>query len=177
VADFRRLIAERRIDEDDRLELLEGELVGMAAKGIAHELLKNELAWRLIRSADQDFFIGVESTVQLASDVLIEPDIFICRRERIRRSAENFIYLRGAVITLIVEVAASSLGFDRGRKAQLYARHGIRELWVIDAKTLRTFVHTGPRAEGWDSIVELAPDANLNIAALPEFTVKLSDVA
>jgi Uma2 family endonuclease len=62
-------------------------------------------------------------------------------------------------------------------KARLYARHGIREYWVIDANERRTFVHTGPTADGWSSIVERGPDEALTTAALPGFALKLGDIS
>jgi len=70
-----------------------------------------------------------------------------------------------------------SLAYDRGIKARLYARHGIREFWVIDADTRVTFVHTGPSGETWSSIVERGPQEVLTTPAAPGFSIRLADLA
>ena len=62
------------------------------------------------------------------------------------------------------------------QKARLYARHGVRELWVVDAVRRVTFVHQGPRGEGWRSVAERAPDEALTVAALPEFSMRLATI-
>ena len=63
-----------------------------------------------------------------------------------------------------------------GRKAKLYASFGVRELWVIDAKERRTYVHTGPKADAWTHIVERGPEDSLTCAALPQFSLKLGSI-
>ncbi|HSU98860.1 MAG TPA: hypothetical protein VLI91_02025 [Roseiarcus sp.] len=64
----------------------------------------------------------------------------------------------------------------RAAEAQLYARHGFNELWVIDAAARVTFVHQGPQGEGWRSIAERGPDEALVVAALPVFSTRLATI-
>jgi Uma2 family endonuclease len=73
-------------------------------------------------------------------------------------------------------VALTSVPYDRGLKAGLYARHHFREFWVVDAARRATFVHREPEGEGWRSIVERGPDEALAIAALPGFSMRLAAV-
>ena len=77
---------------------------------------------------------------------------------------------------LAVEVAAFSLTYDKGLKARLYARHGVREFWVIDANERVTWIHTDPTGETWSSIVERAPNEALTTPALPDFSIRLSEI-
>jgi Uma2 family endonuclease len=77
---------------------------------------------------------------------------------------------------LAIEVAASSLTYDKGLKARLYARHGVHEFWVIDANERVTWVHTGPTGETWSSIVEHGPDEALTTPALPNFSIRHSEI-
>jgi Uma2 family endonuclease len=79
-------------------------------------------------------------------------------------------------VLLLIEVAVSSLAFDRRVKARLYARHGIRDYWVIDANERVTWVHTGPSGDGWTSIVERGPRDVLATDALPGFSIRLVDI-
>ena len=84
--------------------------------------------------------------------------------------------VRGTDILVAIEVAATNLAYDRGLKARLYARHGVNELWVIDAERRRTFVHSGPGPAGWRTIVERSQDEALTLAALPGFSVELAPI-
>jgi len=72
--DLRRMIDAGVINEDERIELVEGELVMMAAKGILHERFKLELARAMIRAAPDDLAVGVDTTLRLTDTILLEPD-------------------------------------------------------------------------------------------------------
>ncbi len=84
--------------------------------------------------------------------------------------------VKGKDILLAIEVAATSLGYDRGLKARLYARHGFNALWVIDAARRVTFVHHRPQGEGWGSVTERGPDEALAVAVLPDFSMRLATI-
>ena len=75
-----------------------------------------------------------------------------------------------------IEIALTSLDYDRELKAKLYARHGVNEFWAVDAARRRTFVHNGPEADGWRSIIENGSDTALIFAALPGFSVRLASI-
>jgi Uma2 family endonuclease len=77
---------------------------------------------------------------------------------------------------LLIEVADSSLQYDRRIKARFYACHGISEFWVIDANERITWIHSGPSGDGWSSILERAPSELLTTPALPNFSIRLADI-
>jgi Uma2 family endonuclease len=161
------------VTEDERFELIEGDLVVMAAKHVAHERIKHFLNMALVRAVPEGVFVGIEATLQLAHDILVEPDITVISKSVYNVPPKTFAQPRPEDVLLLIEVAASSLRYDRGLKARLYARHGIREFWVIDANKRITWVHTGPSAEGWSSIIEHGPQEVLSTLALPKFSIRL----
>jgi Uma2 family endonuclease len=77
---------------------------------------------------------------------------------------------------LAIEVAVSSLAYDKGLKARLYARQSVREFWVVDANERITWIHTGPSENGWSSIVERGPGETLTTSALPGPAVNLAQI-
>ena len=77
---------------------------------------------------------------------------------------------------LVVEIAVSSLAYDRDVKAQLYAQHGIPEYWLIDANERTTWVHKGPSAGNWPSIAKHGPEEILTTPARPGLAIKLSAI-
>ncbi len=77
---------------------------------------------------------------------------------------------------LVTEVVASSLAYHKGLKARLYARHRVREFWVIDANESTTWVHTGPSGDGWSSVVKCGPQDALTSSALTGFSIRLGEI-
>jgi Uma2 family endonuclease len=150
--------------------LIEGEFVPTQAKTHAHELVKSALGIAVARALPERLWVGFETTIYLTPNTFVEPDLVVYPRGLKLES------VKGVEIELAIEVAATSLAYDRGLKARLYARHRFQEFWVVDAAKRRTFVYTGPTGEGWASMVELGPDDVLTCAALPGFQIRLSEV-
>jgi Uma2 family endonuclease len=174
--DVRRMIDAGIIAEDERIELIEGELVVMAAKGYAHELVRLALTERLSDARPAGIRVAAEPTLQFADDSILEPDIAVFPRSAFKQSNSRFVQVDGGELLLVVEIAVSSLRDDKRRKAPLYARHGVRELWVVDANERIAWVYTGPTADGWSSIVEVGPEDELVTSAIPGLTIKLGEL-
>jgi Uma2 family endonuclease len=170
VAEILRMQDAGIISEDENFELIEGEIVPMQAKSHAHELIKVALNIAIARALPDHMWMGVESTLYLSPNTFVEPHLTIYRK------GPKLEDVKGEDILLAIEVAATSLAYHRGLKAQLYARYGVNELWVIDAARPTTFVHQGPEAAGWRSIAERGPQELLTIAAVPEFSIRLATV-
>jgi Uma2 family endonuclease len=176
VDDVRRMIDTGVLDEEERIELVEGDLVMMSAKGYAHDYIKNALNLAIARALPPNLMLGVEMTVQFAENMILEPDIAVFARNSLIKSGANFSQIAAGGLLLAIEVAASSLAYDKGLKAHLYARHRVQEFWVIDANERITWIHTGPSGEGWSSIAERGPQEALTTPALPNFSVRLGDI-
>ena len=176
VEDVRRMIEIGVIAEDERLELIEGELVVMAPKSYAHELVRHALSELMSDQRPKGVSVASELTLQLANNVVVEPDIVVFPHGSFAKSEKGFVRLPEGSMLLTVEIAVSSLRQDKALKAGLYARNGARELWVIDANERISWVYTGPSSDGWSSIAEHGPDDVLTTSALPGFSVKLGEL-
>jgi Uma2 family endonuclease len=176
VDDVRRMMEAGIIGIDEKFELIEGELVMMSAKSIAHDNVKHALNLALARIVPDGVYVGIEATLQLAANILVEPDIAVISRAVYKADPKSFARPSATDVLLLIEVAVSSMAYDRNIKARLYARHGIREFWVIDANERITWVHTGPTGEGWSSIVERGPQETLTSEGLPGFAFRLADI-
>ena len=114
--------------------------------------------------------LAPETTFRLSPDTFLEPDFVFYAAET------GLPNLKGGNALLAVEVSDSSLGYDLGRKAKLYAGFGIRELWVINAVKFETHVHTDPGADGY-ATRRLVPGKKIATPGFaPELAVKLSDL-
>jgi Uma2 family endonuclease len=176
VDDIARMIDAGIIGEEEKFELVEGEIVMSAAKGFAHERIKSALTIAVARALPEHLTMGVETTLRLTNTIMLEPDIAVFPKELFRKSSVRFAELDRGQAALVIEVAASSLAYDKGLKARLYARHRVKEFWVVDAKAGVTWVHTGPSGDGWSSIVEQGPDEVLTTPTLPGFSIRLGEI-
>lgn len=168
VAEVEAMVAAGIIDVKERFEMIGGEVVPMSPKGARHEAVKIELNKHLQRSVPDEFSVAQETTLRLDLHSYLEPDFCV------------FPYsiapsdMRGPDVFLAIEVADSSLSYDRGRKIGIYAAHGIAEVWVIDAKTLVARVHRNLGTEGYRTVFEVAPGDVLVAGRAPPVRVGLA---
>jgi Uma2 family endonuclease len=161
VADVVRMVEVGLIGEDERLEVLGGEIVEMSPKGYRHEGLKGALNRLWGRTCPPGFDYLQETGLYLSDDTYLSPDFVAFS------AATDLRDLKGAEVLLAIEIADSSLAYDLRRKPQIYASFGVRELWVIDVQGERTHVHRGPGADGFTSIEIRAADERLVPAVAP----------
>jgi Uma2 family endonuclease len=170
VAELERMVAANILHEDERIELIGGEIVPMSPKGNHHEVLKTALMIHWVRCLPPDLLFTTETTFRLSADTYLEPDFIVYPK------AVGLQGLSAATARLVVEIADTSLSYDLGRKASLYAGFGIAELWVIDAVTLQTRVHREPTPTGYRSAGDLSSSQCLVPAAAPALAVVLSEL-
>ncbi len=143
VAEVEAMVRAGIIDEDERVELIGGELVPMSPKGSRHEAFKMELNRLWGRIMPEELSFVTETTLWLSEDSYLEPDFVVFPRE------VDIADLRAEHLLLVVEIGDRSLRYDLGRKAKLYAQFGVKELWVIDAPKTRARAFTGPAEKGY----------------------------
>jgi len=171
VAEVEAMVAAGVMEEDERVELIGGELVPMSPKGNQHEVVKSALIDLWIRSRPDDCRVTQETTFRLSEDTYLEPDVVIYLR------TTGLPALTGTNVLLVVEIADSSLRYDTGRKAALYASFGIRELWVIDAVRLTTRVFREPAADGYRNASDFGPADRITPLIAPEaFALRLDEL-
>jgi Uma2 family endonuclease len=171
VAEVEAMVAAGVMEEDERVELIGGELVPMSPKGIQHEVVKRALLDRWFRARPEEVHLAPETTFRLSEDTYLEPDVVIYPRTSGLRG------LTGANVLLVVEIADSSLHYDIGRKAALYASFGIRELWVIDAVRLTTRVFRESATDGYRDARDFGPADRLVPLIAPEaFALRLEEL-
>jgi len=154
--------------DEDRFELVGGEIVPTSPKGRRHEIVREALAFRFSRAAPDDVFVTSEPQFNLAEDTFAVPDILV------RSSGIKTPDIRGSDALLVVEIADTSLAYDLQIKAQLYGSHGVREYWVINAATLVTTVHTQPLRARYAVIGEVLPRELISPALAPALAISLA---
>lgn len=156
--------------EDERIELIGGEIVPMSPKGGLHEVLKSALTIHWARRLPDDLLFTTETTFRLSRDTYLEPDFVFYPKEGGWRG------LTAGTAKLVVEISDSSLSYDLGRKAKLYAGFGLVELWVIDAAKLTTRIHREPKPERYGLVSDHQAGDRLVPTRAPDLAVTLADL-
>jgi Uma2 family endonuclease len=171
VAEIEAMVAKGIILEDERFELIGGEVVPMSPKGVRHEIVKKALQqhwFPLIAGSPVDLI--TETTLYIGVDEFREPDFLFWPRSIPLKDVTA-----GAAI-LIVEVADTSLRYDLRTKAPAYARLGLPEYWVIDATTLSTIMHRQPGLDGYADPRKAGPSDLLVPPRAPFLAARLTDL-
>lgn len=170
VAEIEAMVQAGIIDENERFELIDGEVVPMSPKGSRHEWIKGSLLEYWMRRKSDNIRIMPETTFRLDGTAFLEPDlVFFPSKSGLKK-------LSPKTALLAVEVADSSLRFDTGRKALVYAAHGVKELWVIEAQSLRTHVFKKPAKAGYRDVTVVSATETLKPSFAPELALRLAEL-
>ena len=152
---------------DARLELIEGELFDMSPIGTAHFWTVAQLTNTLVVELHGKAFTVCQSPLSLPHSEP-EPDVMVLKlanyRQRLPQPAD---------VLLLIEVADSSVNYDRTRKLPLYARYGVPEVWLIDLNARKAEVHRQPAVDHYQQVTT---PKTLTPRAFPELTLALEDL-
>ncbi len=131
---------------DEKVELLDGEILTMRPIGPRHAGDVNRLNYLLVTTFASRAVVQVQNPVRLDEYSEPLPDLALLRPR------DDFYAARHpqpADTLALIEVAETSMAFDRGKKLKAYARRGIAEYWVVDLRDDRILVHREPSATGY----------------------------
>ncbi|MBS0510202.1 MAG: Uma2 family endonuclease [Proteobacteria bacterium] len=174
VADFYRMAETGLIRERDRMELIEGELIDMAPIGSRHAYQVDRLVELIYAARAQcmlPFMLRCQGPVRLSTWSEPLPDIAL-----IRPGNYSTAHPGPNDVLLIIEVADSTLKYDRDVKLALYARHDIPEVWLIDLQQDLLTQYRDPTPQGYRRSCVAAASDVVEPAALPGLCVKLSEL-
>ena len=157
----------------DRVELIRGEIVEMSPIGRRHQAFVDNLAQLLIMRVAGRAIVSVQNPLVLAEDTEPEPDLKILRR---RSVPYKELEAHADDVLLVIEVAESSLSYDRSTKQRLYAEAGISEYWVVDCAAESVEVHRTPQAGSYRDVSCLTGVAPINPLAFPDIRVTLAEI-
>jgi Uma2 family endonuclease len=156
-----------------RVELIEGEVIDMAPIGTRHASVVKRLNAALSSAAQGRAIVAVQDPLNLSADSEPEPDLMLLRP---RADFYSHAHPAPADVLLLIEVAQTSIGYDRDVKVPLYARHGVSEVWIVDpdGNAVRFFRQLG--GEHYRDITATETPGPTPISALPGVSIDLSGV-
>ena len=162
VDEFHRMAEAGILHEDDRVELLGGEIVEMSPIGGRHAACVREINRLLGRQVGDDLRVDVQSPVRLDEYGAPQPDLAVIRA----RTYGDSLPIPEDVL-LLIEVADTSLTSDREVKLPFYARSGIGEVWLVDLNAGVIERHTEPSESGLGLVRRVGRGETLESVALP----------
>ena len=172
VEEYQRMAEAGILGEDDRVELLDGRIVEMMPIGEPHAACVRRLTNLLAERARGRAIVDVQDPVYLDRWSLPQPDVTLLRP----RSDFYTSHPRPEDLLLVVEVADTSLGYDRDEKFPRYAAGGITEAWLVDLEGDRIEVHREPGPEGYARIRSVTRGAELEVAGLPGVMLRADEI-
>ncbi len=171
VHEYHRMAEAGILHEDDRVELIEGEVSEMSPIGARHASVVRNLNRLLGRQVSGEFLVDVQNPVRLDEGNEPEPDLAVIRMRDYRGSLPG-----PEDVLLLIEVSDTTLSYDRNVKLPLYARSGIPEVWVVDLTDEIVERHTGPSGEIYRHLERVRRGETLASAGLPDLSFDAATV-
>lgn len=173
VAEYMRMAEVGLLDEDSRIELIWGEIVEMSPIHIAHTSTVKRLISLLAKKLGDRIILGVQDPVQLSDDSLPQPDIAVLR-------PQDDFYSRQQPgpddILLLIEVADTSLRYDRQVKSRLYGAAGITDYWIVNLAERQIEVYREPQTDGYRVITRYKPGETLSPLAFVDVNLGTDEI-
>ena len=170
VDEYHRLGAAGVLAEEVKTELIEGELLEMAPIGSQHAGWVGHLTRLLVQGTAENITVHVQNPVHLGEHSELQPDLALLRP---RELPYTEAHPGPEDVLLLIEVADSTLTYDRERKVPLYGRHGIPEVWLFDLVNGQLEIYLEPFEEGYRRLLRPRLDGCIAPFLLPETVVDL----
>lgn len=173
VEQFEQMVRAGILHEHARIELLEGELYQMSGIGDWHNAGTDSLNWFLSGPLRERAIVRVQGSFRLSAHSEPQPDAIVLRfRPDFYRSAPA----GPEDVLLIVEVADTSLSYDRNVKLPLYARAGIPEVWIVCHQPAQIEVHRDPHNDHYRSRTLFERDETVSPEAFPDIVIPVREI-
>ena len=168
VEEFYRMLDAGIFTEDDRVELVEGDVVTMMPIGARHAYCVDQLTTLFVAQSGGRYVVRVQGPLRVGPTSEVLPDLMLLQPppERYREAHPT-----PEDVLLVVEVAETSLAYDREVKVPLYARHGIPEYWLINLQDNVVEVYRKPSQYGYKEVHYLRSEDTLHPQAVSDVQI------
>jgi hypothetical protein len=167
------MVETRVLGPDDRVELIEGEIVQRSPIGLRHSLCVAALVDQLVRTVGDRALLWSPNPIRLSPHTMPEPDVVFVQRPLSRYSQGHPVT---ADVMLLVEVADTSYRYDRYVKLPLYARAGLPEAWIIDLNHDAVEVFRTPSPTGYASMQRMERGETVAALAFPDVVFRVAEI-
>ncbi len=173
VSEYDRMIEAGIYTENDRIELLNGEIVEIMPKGPKHSVFNDLVVDLFTKTFGEKVYVRSQNPIMLDNLSEPEPDIVLAKPPR-KRYLEN--HPTPNDILLVMEISDTTLGYDRDNKAIAYSRNGIQQYLLLNLKNETLEDYREPNADGYGAKRTYRSGDVFNLVAFPEIEIKFDDL-
>lgn len=173
VGEYYRMAEAAILTEEDRVELIAGQIVAMSPIGSRHAACVKRLNLLLGKMVGDSMLIGIQDPIALDAYSEPEPDLVLLRP---RADFYADAHPVASDVLLAIEVADTSIDYDREVKLPLYAQAGLPEVWLIDLQKGHIEVYARPQGGAYQKPVEVTADATLTSPTIPQLSLAAADL-
>ena len=173
VDEYYRMAEANILTEEDRVELIAGQIVAMSPIGSRHAACVKRLNLLLGKMVGDSMLLGVQDPIALDAYSEPESDLVL-----LRPRADFYAAAHPAAgdVLLVIEVADTSASYDRAVKVPLYAQAGIPEVWLIDLQAGCVEVHAHPQGHAYQQHTQVAVNATFTSPTVPGLKLAAADL-
>jgi Uma2 family endonuclease len=170
VEEYHKMAEVGLLSEDDRVELIDGEIVEMTPIGWRHARCVSRLTMLLARFAGDRYVVSVQNPLTISEHGEPQPDLVLHAEPPPGRlpAPED--------VLLVVEVSDTTLSYDRDVKLPRYAQAGIPEVWIVDLESRRIESHSTPSAEGYRVSREFGPGERARSGSVEGLSLPVDEI-
>jgi Uma2 family endonuclease len=173
VDEYDRMVEVGILCKEDRVELIEGEILEMSPIGDRHAACVDRAAVLLLPPLVGESIVRIQGPIRLGDYSKPQPDLILLRYDR------GFFAAKGPVTKdalLVIEVSDSSIRYDRGPKLHVYARHGVNEVWIEDLTTDTLLVFRDPMGNTYRTQLTVRPGESISPQAFRQLVLPVSNL-
>ncbi len=159
------------LHEDDRIELIDGEIIIMPPIGDPHEVSTDWLTRLFVPPLIGRAIVRVQGAIRLNDHSAPQPDIAVLRERPLSEVGPYF----PPDVHLVIEVADSSLAYDRGAKLARYAAAGIPEVWIVNLRAQEVTAYAEPNGAEYAAVHTYRAGESISPSAFPDVVLAVSD--
>ncbi|QIR35624.1 Uma2 family endonuclease [Tolypothrix sp. PCC 7910] len=173
VEQYHKMLESGILTEDDRVELIRGEIIEMSPIGAKHAACVNRLINLLVQLLGKRVIVAAQNPIRLNDSSETQPDVALLKpRDDFYATAHP----RTQDIFLLIEVADSTIEYDREQKIPLYAEANIIEVWLVDINEQIVEVYQQPTAVGYQFMQKFASGQTLSIPGFSDVNITINEI-
>ena len=173
VDEYYRMAEAGILAESERTELIDGEIIEMSPIGVRHAAVVMRVNNLLVPLFKDKALLGPQFPLRLNDFNEPQPDIALLKP---RKDCYRSRHPGAKDALLVVEISDSSLKYDQGRKLGIYARAGIREVWIADLRGNRLYVYRQPSAGSYKIPLQLRRGDSVSCLAFPKVEIRVDEI-
>lgn len=173
VEQYHKMVESGILTEDERVQLIRGEIIEMSPIGTKHAACVNRLVNLLVQLLGKRIILASQNPVALNENSEPQPDVALLKpRDDFYATAHP----QPQDILLLIEVADSTVVYDREVKIPLYAEANIIQVWLVDVNEQIVEVYQQPTAAGYQLLQKFTRGESLSITALPDVNISVDEI-